>query len=165
MKSGTFCCRNSISVRQQVRFLHSKTFSWRSCQAMRRTELHIYWSPFRFPSDFSQSLDYFPGCRWHRLRGQCWPHLILTGRGRPLPCLRNTDDVWSIFHSNILTAACDHCLFENSRKILLASHPFSSRKSFIAALSSFVNDIVYVYICSLVTSLLMSLCIHVKWVH
>jgi len=97
-------------------------------------------SPFRFPSDFSQSLDHFPGCRWDRLRGQCW--LPSWQRGRPLPCLRDTDDVWSIFRINILTAVRDHCLFGNSRKILLATHPFSFLKSFIAALSSFANGIV-----------------------
>ena len=83
---------------------------------------------------------------------------VLTEWGQPLPCLWNTDDVWSIFCSNILTAVRDHCLFRNSCEILLAPYPFSSCKSFIAALSSFVNGIVNVYVCSLLTSLLTSLC-------
>jgi len=73
MKSGTFRCRNSISVRQQVRFLGLKTLIWWSCQAMRCTELRDIPLSFSISLGLSQSLDHFLGCRWDRQRGQCWP--------------------------------------------------------------------------------------------
>jgi len=140
MKSGTFRCRNSISVRQQVRFLRLKTFSWRSCRAMWRTELRD------IPVSFSISFGLSPCSPWIIfLAADEIGYEVNVGlcpdRARwPLLCLRDTDDhVWSIFRSNILTAVRDHCLFGNSHKIILAPHPFSSCKSFIAALSSFVN--------------------------
>jgi len=124
---------------------------------MRRIELRD------IPVSFSISLRLFPvpgSFSWLQMRSAMRSVLasVLTERSRPLPCLRDTDDVRSIFCSNILTTVRDHCLFGNSCKILLAPHPFSSCKSFIDALSSFVNSIVYVYVYSLLTSLLMSLC-------
>jgi len=145
-------------------FLRLKTFSRRSCWAMRHTELHD------IQISFSISLGLFPvtgsfSCLQSADEICYEVNVGLTERGRPLPCLRDIDDIWSIFYSNILTAIRKHCLFGNSCKILLAPHCFYSSKSFIAALSSFVSNIVYVYVSSLLTSLLTSLCFSVKWVH